>query len=416
VSVDAAELSRLIAGHFTQDPPETLGVAVSGGSDSVALLILLHDWSQSGGPRLHAVSVDHGLRPESAGEAEDVAKLCASLGIPHKTLHWQWDGTGNLPDQARRGRYEAMAEWATDKGIHDIALGHTQDDLAETFLMRLSRGAGLDGLSAMAARRQVKGVTLHRPMLSIPRLALRDVLTKRAIPWADDPSNDDPAYDRTLARRALSVLAPLGITSPGLANVAQNLREARDALGQVAVRLASDIVSFDAGDILMTRAALLEQPSELQRRLVQGALQWVGNDGYPPRGPALMRALNAVQAGEACTLHGCRLLIRNTYLRITREWSAVEGQRCNTDEIWDARWQFHGFETGELYISALGEAGLKHCPDRKASGRPAASLIASPAIWQGDTLVAAPLAGLSNGWRATRLHDAADYNAALLSH
>ncbi|MCB2123065.1 MAG: tRNA lysidine(34) synthetase TilS, partial [Rhodobacteraceae bacterium] len=125
---------------------DRLGVAVSGGSDSTALLCLLADLRGTGGPDLAAVTVDHGLRPEAAGEARSVAALCARLGVSHTICRWDgWDGTGNLPDQARRARQNLIAGWASGLGIGAVALAHTRDDQAETVLLRLARGSGVDG-------------------------------------------------------------------------------------------------------------------------------------------------------------------------------------------------------------------------------------------------------------------------------
>ena len=135
-------------------PPPALGVAVSGGSESTALLIHLHDWAGPRGVALHAVTIDHGLRPEAAAEAAGVAALCARLAVPHDTLPWRWDGRGNLPDAARRGRQALISDWAAARGIADVALGHTADDQAETLLMRLGRGSGVDGLAAMRPLRR----------------------------------------------------------------------------------------------------------------------------------------------------------------------------------------------------------------------------------------------------------------------
>lgn len=417
VSGDSAVVAR-IAAHFAPSPPGTLGVAVSGGGDSLALLVLLKDWAQAGGPGLRAVTVDHGLRPEAVGEAAEVARVSALLGIPHDSVKITVpEQGGNLMAMARRERYARLALWAREHGIGDIALGHTADDLAENFLMRLSREAGIDGLAAMRARRRVEEVLFHRPLLATARSDLRDCLVARGFGWAEDPTNDDPAYDRTRARRMLAGLAPLGLTASGLANVARNLREARDALGQVAAGLADDMVTFDAGDVLIARAGLLEQPQDLMRRLVQAALIWVGGEEYPPRGAALMRVLEAVQSGESATLQGCRLLHSGAHLRITREWKAVAGMRCDTGEIWDGRWRLsHPDAPAGLHVAALGEDGLPHCHDRKNTGRPGATLIASPAVWRGDTLVAAPLAGLSEGWCATLTRARAAYRRSLVSH
>lgn len=403
--------------HFGEEPPARLGVAVSGGGDSVALLILLAEWAGQGGPRPFAVTVDHGLRPESAAEAAGVATLCADLGISHDILRWQgWDGTGNLPDAARRARYALMADWARERAIADIALGHTADDQAETLLMRLARGAGVDGLSAMRPRRDWHGIRLHRPVLGVTRAALRDVLRRRGIGWAEDPTNEDARYERVRARQVLAALAPLGLDAPGLAGVAARLGEARQALETCTARLADSLVTFDAGDILIRREALGAEPPELARRLMQAALLWVGGGGYPPRGDALSRVLRAAVAGRDATLQGCRVLPCGENLRVTREWKAVADMRVPAGQVWDGRWRLEGPGGAGFEIAALGEAGLPHCPGRRATGRPAAALVASPAVWRGAVLIAAPLAGLENGWSARLIRGEAAFRAAILSH
>ena len=156
-----------------------LGVAVSGGGDTMALLVMLLALEPR--PVLHVATVDHGLRVASRSEAEGVAAFCAARGIAHATLRWDdWDQSGNLQDAARRARYRLLSARARGLRIADVALGHTGDDNAETFLMGLARGAGLDGLSGMRRRFVRGGVTFHRPLLDMRRDALRDMLRAAA--------------------------------------------------------------------------------------------------------------------------------------------------------------------------------------------------------------------------------------------
>src|SRR5690606_38404014 len=156
--------------------PERIGVAVSGGSDSMAALHLLTAF----GLKVEAATVDHGLRPEAATEAETVARACAALSVPHETLRWT-DGpaaTGNLMEQARLARYRLLAGWALRRGLTQVAIAHTADDQAETFLMRLAREAGLDGLAGMRSTWEQDGVTFIRPLLVIGRADLRGYLSR----------------------------------------------------------------------------------------------------------------------------------------------------------------------------------------------------------------------------------------------
>ena len=414
MTLPTARLQAHFAGHI----PDRLGVAVSGGSDSLALLNLLHSWSRTAGSKLAAVTVDHGLRPSSAQEAAKVAQICARLDIPHDTLQWQgWDGTGNLPDQARRARYALLADWAQANDVTDIAIGHTQDDLAETFLMRLARGAGVDGLAAMRPRWTQSDVTFHRPLLNVPRDTLRDHLRRLGQTWIDDPSNADTAYQRPRARQILAALAPLGVESATLADVARTLSEARAALDHATQTAARSLVHAQAGDILIDHAGFNDLPDEISRRLMQAALHWVAGGNYPPRGAALATLIEAARAGRTMTLHGCLLLpVRNGHLRLAREYAAVRGVRAPATDLWDNRWRATGPGSPAIEIAALGAKGLRACPDWRFCGLPYASALAAPGLWQGETLVAAPLMGWPDDWALT-LHPTPDnLLTPLLSH
>ncbi|MGV8951126.1 MAG: tRNA lysidine(34) synthetase TilS, partial [Cypionkella sp.] len=192
---------------------QRLAVAVSGGSDSLALLHLAHQAAGQLGWDLQAVTVDHGLRDEAAQEAAQVGAICAGLGVPHQVLRWDHgEISGNLQDQARRARYALMTDWARAQGIARVWIGHTADDQAETFLMGLSRAAGLDGLSGMRPDWVEAGVRFERPLLGVSRANLRAYLTRRGVVWLEDPSNQNDRFARVRARRALTMLQPLGIT------------------------------------------------------------------------------------------------------------------------------------------------------------------------------------------------------------
>ena len=186
-----------------KEPPKLtsdaeIAVAVSGGSDSMAVLHAMAGQRENNGPHnLEAVTVDHGLRDGSVDEAARVAAFCAELGIKHTTLTWgTWDGAGNLQDAARRARYKLMADWARKTGIDGIVLGHTKDDLAETFLMQVARKAGLDGLTSLRDAVEIHGVWFHRPFLGARRSELQAQLRQAGVAWIDDPSNDDDVFAR----------------------------------------------------------------------------------------------------------------------------------------------------------------------------------------------------------------------------
>lgn len=372
-----------------------LGLAVSGGGDSMALLHL----AVAAGVRVSVATVDHCLRAEAAAEAASVARACAALGVPHVVLRWHWDGVGNLQDRARRGRLALLSGWARELGLSAVALGHTRDDVAETFLMRLGRGAGVDGLSAMAARREVSGVTFLRPLLDVSRAELRDWLRARGVEWVEDPSNENDRFARVRARRDLAGLAKAGVSVEALVSIATQMAEVRDALDAQAREAVARVVRLEAGDVLFNAAAFTKLPLEIQRRLLLATVLWIGSVEYSPRGAAMIRLRDAVAAGRAATLTGVRCGTAKGIVRFGREVRAVRDLEVPADAVWDGRWRISGGDHKGLTLRALAEEGLCLCPDWRRAGLPRASLLASPALWRGEELVAAPLAGLAGDWR-----------------
>ena len=390
-----------------------MGVAVSGGSDSMALLHLMSAAAPAG-CAISAVTVNHNLRPEAADEARFVGKMCAVLNVRHTVLVWDHGAVaGNLPDAARRARYGLMAGWAQGLGIASVMLGHTADDQAETVLMGLARGAGLDGLCGMRAWWDQGGVRFERPLLGVTRAALRQYLTHLGVGWVDDPTNDDTAYQRVKARRALAVLQPLGVTVEGLGEVARNLAAARHALVAGMAEAAARLVRDSAGGLTIDRQDLLRLPEEICRRLMLAALRWVSGAQYAPRADSVSRLLAAIVAGTDTTLWGCRIRATDAEVRLVREPRAVASVVCPTDRLWDNRWRVEGPPEAGLQVRALSADGLRACKDWRATGHSRDALLVSPAIWRGEVLVAAPLAGFSNGWTA-RID--AGFSSFIISH
>ncbi|MGL4235275.1 tRNA lysidine(34) synthetase TilS [Tabrizicola sp.] len=393
----AARLVELIREGLP--PGETIGVALSGGGDSTALLHL----ALRAGFRVEAVTVDHCLRPESATEAAAVAGACAALGVPHAVRVWEHgEIKGNLMDQARRARMALIAAWARERGVRVVALGHTRDDQAETFLIGLGRAAGLAGLSGMRAEWDDGGLRFCRPLLGAGRAELRDWLRSEGIGWIDDPTNDDERFTRIRARKALAALAPLGITPERLAEVAEHLAAVQDAL-RAAVAAAGRLIREEAGALRIDPDIGLE-PAEVRRQLVLGAVRWLSGEEYGPRAADLERLIVAMAEGRDATLAGCRF--RQGWLM--REPRAVGGA-VPVGAVWDGRWQVVGAE-GE--VRALGAEGLRQCPDWRARGLPRQVLEVTPAVWQDDRLIAAPSAGFGAGSATCT----PGFHAFLLSH
>jgi tRNA(Ile)-lysidine synthase len=229
-AISAQDAKRLFA-DWKAAPAIVL--AVSGGPDSMALMWLAARWRRTlaRGPRLFAVTVDHGLRAESAAEARDVKRLARSLELPHRTMRWTGakPKTG-LPAAARAARYYLLARAARAHGATHIFTAHTRDDQAETLLMRLMRGSGIAGLAAMARQSERNGLLLARPLLHVAKSQLVATLKKAGVGFADDPTNRDPNFTRPRIRAVMPALAAEGGDARNLARLASRLARANAAV------------------------------------------------------------------------------------------------------------------------------------------------------------------------------------------
>ncbi len=392
-----ATLGAAIADTFQKYGLKRPGIAASGGSDSTALLLATCDVAQATKVDLRVASVDHGLRVDAAREVAAVADLSTRLGCPHDALSLNLSPGPNLQARARDARYDALARWAKRTGRDAVLLGHTADDVAETLMMRLGRGAGIDGLARMAQARHADGCLWLRPALLHKRADLRAALKARGQGWCDDPSNEDPTFERVAVRQAIGAL---GLDIDTLAASAQALDDARQSLATHAADLARQHVREDRGDLLIDRVAFAARhgrdPDPLPRILL-AALRWIGGRPYGPRRDERLRVVDVALAGGTLTLAGCRIYAEGDQLRIAREAAAC-APAGPTTALWDNRWDISGPHRPGLTVGALG-ADITQTPWRD-TGLPRASLLASPAIRAGERLIAAPIAGFYADWSA----------------
>ncbi|MFN4130537.1 MAG: tRNA lysidine(34) synthetase TilS [Paracoccaceae bacterium] len=393
-----------------------VGLAVSGGGDSMAMLHLMAAVAQR---PLAVATVDHRLRPEAAAEAAGVGQVCAGLGLPHEVLVWEHGAiAGNLMDAARRARYGLLADWARAQGICAVLVAHTADDQAETVLLGLARAAGLDGLSGMRPEWRQGGVWFRRPLLEVTRAALRGYVQQRGLWFVDDPSNQDVTFDRVKMRGALAGLAGVGITAQGLAQVARNLAAVQADLRGMVAAAAAGLVTERAGSLEIDRAGFAALPDALARRLVQAGLLWLSGADYPPRADALTRMVQALRDGRGCTLGGCLLVQGKQAALLVREPRNL-GPEVALGAVWDGRWRVTGPDLGPDLnrVRAVGIEGLAQLPDWRAAGLARAVARVTPGVWDGDRLVAAPMlsSGLTSGkgFAATLT---AGFGLFLLSH
>ena len=385
-----------------------LAVAVSGGSDSMALLRLAHVYCGQAHKKIVALTVDHGLRAASADEARQVAAWCDDLGVEHHILHWEYQGKGNLSAVARDGRYRLMADFCWARGIEHLYTGHTVDDQAETVLMRLARGSGVDGLAGMARETPLWGITVVRPfVLDQTRERLREILREFGQEWIDDPTNDDPSYDRVKARQVFEHLEPLGISVSSLSGLAHRMGLAKQVLQHQADELIQNAVFLSPmGFAELDVNAFADAETETACRVIGQTINLISGNGGRPRLSVeeemlewmLKRDTTGGKTFAHCTFrpNGDRFNILREVIRC-----APKTQPAEINGLWDGRFYFDivsNKDVSGLQVGALGEVGIAQIPKDNVDysvawlAAPREARLATPALWRGDVLVNAPLA------------------------
>jgi tRNA(Ile)-lysidine synthase len=294
-SADAADRFRAglaaIWPEGVEEERARLGVAVSGGPDSLALLLLALAALPG---RVEAATVDHGLRPESADEASEVARICARLGVPHAALRVEV-APGNVQAEARAARYAALADWAAGQGLAALATGHQADDQAETLIMRLNRASGLAGLAGVRSRGAVPGsdLPLLRPVLDWRRAELGEVVRGAGLVAAEDPSNTNDRFDRVRVRKALAEADWLDV--PAIAQSAANLAEADAALDWMAALEWRSCVKKEPMGLKYRPQA----PRAVALRVVARIVRELDEEA---RGGAISRLVESLAAGRPASI------------------------------------------------------------------------------------------------------------------
>lgn len=356
-----------------------LAVAVSGGADSLALALLADRWARARGGRITALTVDHGLRPESRAEAERVGDWLGARGIAHCILVW----TGPKPKtavqaRARAARRELLGEWCRDAGVPDLLLAHQREDQAETLLLRLAAGSGPDGLAGMSAMVEWPEVRVLRPLLGILRSALETYLTGLGQGWIEDPSNRDPRFARTRVRASLPALAAQGITAETLAKAANRFAEVRIALETATAELLARVaVIHPAGYAVLALDELRAAPAEIAARALARTLTAIGGREHVPAFDKVARILSMIpdrpdRSGNVAALARCiverratagkaELLVR----REARGLPAPEPILTTLRRGWDGRFDFSvPAPAGRLILAPLGEEGWREAARR----------------------------------------------------
>lgn len=417
--VSDAEFAALMAavGPFERDV--RVAVALSGGSDSMALCLLADAWARRVGGRVAALTVDHRLRPESGAEAAAVGRWMRARGIEHHVL--PWDGAKPrtaIQAMARAARYDLLTGWCRRSGVLHLALAHQREDQAETFLMRLTRGSGADGLAGMSAVSETAAVRIVRPLLAVERARLTATLRARRQDWIEDPSNHDPAFARVRVRQWLAPLEWAGYGPARLGRMAETFAVRRaDGEARIASLLARACSLFPAGYAVLDPAVLAAALPPTALGALARVLGTVGGGAYPvPK--AKVEALLSWIVGDgpsSATLARCRCMRRGLGIVVCREGrhlprpvAMAPGGRI----LWDGRFDIaigdpaDGAAAGEVpTLVALGREGwaevIDAAPELRRTAIPHPARLTLPVLRDSAGIVEVPFLGYRRALRAT---------------
>lgn len=389
-----AELGAALAaiGGFEARP--LVAIAVSGGPDSMALMLLADRWARQRGGEAWGLTVDHGLRPESAEEARIVAGWLAARAIPHATLAWTGDKPrSGVQEAARDARYRLLADWCRARGCLHLMTAHHREDQAETHLIRRRAGSGVDGLAGMSAVRELPGCRLVRPLLSVPRARLAAFIAAEGQAFLRDPSNLNPAFERVRLRRAMTRVDEAIAETRACARLRIVREKALDALIGRAVAL------HPSGLAALDPAAMAAVDAETIERLLSRVAAYIGGARYPARRTRLarLRAGLIAEPGRPRTLGGCRFVPWRGRILVLRELAAASppvrlepGARL----LWDRRFAIASAPNAatSLMVGYLGQSGAG-APDGDDRDLPRLAHTALPAFWDEWGLAAVPHLG-----------------------
>ncbi len=357
------------------DENSSFVVAVSGGADSLALTFLLADWCKKNNIKLSAVTVDHGLRQGSAKEAESVNSLLKKNNINHIILRWIGDKkSSNIQAEARDARYKLITDFCKDNNAKFLFVAHNKQDQAETVLLRLMRGSGVDGLSGIAEDSQINGVRVIRPLLSYSKNEIRAFLRQEGHEWIEDPSNENIKYARVNVRKFIESAEDSDLLIDRLAETSLNLRRSRDYIETKMSQDCKEVFFIKSeGYCILDWKKFNSLHEEVAYRLLSSIVKIVGGEYYKPRFEKIKTLYYAIKDNNLAggnTLGGCIIFSdkNKEHIVIARELSSIRsdikiepGQKV----FWDNRFscELDGQIKNSYTISNLGQEGLKQITD-----------------------------------------------------
>ncbi len=351
--------------HTTLEFPKSskkLAVAVSGGADSMCLAYLCYQYSLLQKADMVALIVDHGLRAESSQEADWVRNFLEKKGVRAEILVWQGNKPKrNIHQHARSARYKLLTNYCKANDIEYLLVAHNLEDQAETVLLRIYRGSGIDGISGIARKVKMNGITIMRPLLKCSRKHIESTLEQAGWEWVNDPSNINLKYSRTQVRNLLNGLEEKDVWVNRLCLLAENASRARLYLEKETRKAIDSIVTVQFyGYALIDQEGFCALEEEIALRTLSYCLKKISGNAYPPRFDSLKRVFKLIKRKHkiAATLWGCELKQKKHNIVIYRELKAIEAFRpLDENLVWDKRYKIKPLPGA--YIGCLGSAGWK---------------------------------------------------------
>ena len=351
---------------FTANP--VIAIAVSGGCDSISLLLMAHRWSKDVDIKIVSLHIDHNLRQESSEDAEFVKKTAYDLGIDHHTLKWKKTEhiNSNIQAQARNARYSLLCQWCNDNNVCDLMIAHHMNDQAETFMLRLERGSGIKGLSCMSVVSYMHNIRILRPLLTLKKKELREYIKEQNHEWLEDPTNDNFKYSRNYIRKFLYGGIPNSqisgeLLSERLYVTAQHMMTAQKILDQVYIQhLVKYVFIYPQGFAVINTDIL--QNSEISRRSISDTIQIIGTNKYPPRSNSIQSLLEHLYQGRSSiiTLGHCNIKMSDNKIYLWKEPRFIGTDIVITQQqhLWDKKFIIEILNqqlmNGEYYITNAG--------------------------------------------------------------
>ena len=351
--------------------PKEIAVALSGGADSLCLTLLMQQWCEKNGYRLTAITIDHQLRKESAAEAQAVHLQLEKKGIRHQILVWKHPLlTSGIEEKAREARYGLLSGFCRQAGIPFLLTAHTKNDQAETFLLRLSKGSGPDGLAGIKPVFKTRGIVLIRPFLNFTKEEIIGFLKKAGQKWIEDPSNQNKDFARVRLRKKRETLEKMGLTLSGLAKSIGRLNETREFLEAETEKAVSFCAVIDPkGHAFIEEEKFFTLPTFLQKRVLVRLFFLIGGKKYAPSWEKTGKLLSVLP--PKATLGGCLFLRRPEGIFICKEPARIEKEKAlfpGEAVLWD---RFFVKTEEKAVVSSLKKAIVKGIPAEVQKSWPA---------------------------------------------